>query len=128
MIGLVAVAVLAADAQVQSAVPRAVGAIEVARAAVEGRSRGLDLEPRVHDTGVGAIVVAFSPRVSSVPVLAERLTVVLNRQLGVVAIFGELTSGPLEGAFNTGAPPEPTAAGAGGDDGGTPAPAAGDGG
>lgn len=45
----------------------------------------------VHDTGQGAIVVAFQQRVADVPVYRDEVHVVLTRELELVAISGYLT-------------------------------------
>jgi hypothetical protein len=46
---------------------------------------------RTHDMGRGAVVVSFARRVGELPVLRERLHVVMTQQLELVAITGHLS-------------------------------------
>jgi large repetitive protein len=56
---------------------------------------------RLHDLGSGAIVASFEKRVGTVPVFRDRLHVVMNQRLEVIALSGYLTPNQPTGAeFN----------------------------
>jgi large repetitive protein len=70
-----------------------------ARAILTGPASGNHYSPRqvqqlelrdLHDTGNGAIIASFQRRVSGLPVFGQRVSVAMDRNLGALALSGEV--------------------------------------
>src|SRR6185436_11823157 len=52
----------------------------------------------IHDTGRGAVIVAFRQRVNGIDVFRDEIKVIMNRNLGLTAISGYLAGTPARAA------------------------------
>lgn len=64
-----------------------------------GRADLASLEPTVHDTGRGAIIVKFKQNIDGVEVFRDELGVLMNRQYELIAISGYVTGVNSQNGF-----------------------------
>jgi large repetitive protein len=90
----------ATSASPAAARPTPANVESAARAILMGPASGQRYSPRqvgqlelrdLHDTGNGAIIASFDRRVSGLPVFGQRVSVAMDRNLGALALSGEVS-------------------------------------